>query len=367
MISPLQRHDKLVRATDLDALSCRFNANQRGYFIPQDKYIPEMIRSYQKHLPFCQGYTNLLVNRTLRAAFQEPKLPLINRGTYFRTKSIDIVLDDFISQHGKKCQIISLGSGSDTRAFRTLEKYPDSGVIYHEIDFPESTKIKRAAIVNNSEIMKLIKSGDPIEESAVSSRKEFESLESDFHSSVYHLYGLDLRKLTSSSIEFPHVDTTLPTIIISECVLCYLTPEENVQVLSYWTDLFTSSSPTATMAFLIYEPMSLNDSFGKTMVTNLSGRGITLPTFEKFPDLDSRKQFFTGFGFNNTNVTDLSVIGGYEKEGQSWVTKEEFNRISSLELVDEVEEIKLLLRHYCLIFTGIGQNIRNVDLFKKEG
>ena len=69
------------------------------------------------HLPLCTGYTNMSANRTLRSVFNEQKLPLINRGTYLRTELIDVITQEFIKEF-KKCQVISLGGGSDTRCFR---------------------------------------------------------------------------------------------------------------------------------------------------------------------------------------------------------------------------------------------------------
>lgn len=360
MISPQQRRDKLVRATDLDALSCRYNTNEKGYFNPPDKFVPELIKSYQKYLPYCQGYTNLLANRTIRQAFQEQKLPLINRGTYFRTKSIDIVLQEFVEQYQGLCQVVSLGSGSDTRGFRVLEKYPST--VYHEIDFSESTRIKRAAIESNAEIQNIIGYNSAAAAFPdVTSSGEFLQVPDFLHTSKYHLYGFDLRDLDRKDIEIPfpaHVDTTLPTLVISECVLCYLTPEENARVISYWYRLF-NATPSSTLAFLIYEPMSLNDVFGKTMVSNLLGRGITLPTFEKFPTIESKREFFQDMGFTNVRVTDLSVISGYEAGKETWISNDELQKINRLELIDEIEEIRLLLKHYCLVYAGIGQDLKS--------
>lgn len=352
MISPQERKDKLVRATDLDALSCRFSANNRGYFnTPPDQYIRALITSYQKHLPFCQGYTQLLSNRTLRSVFQDnQKLPLINRGTYFRTRSIDLVVNDFILQHNGQCQIISIGSGSDTRAFRTLKDSPD--VIYHEIDFPESCKIKRAAILEDDTLRDIIgyKEDSTLTDS-ITSKEDFQSYPSDLNTDRYYLYGVDLRELEGSKFSF---DLTLPTLVISECVLCYISLENNARILSFFRDLFKSS----TIAFLIYEPMSLNDSFGSTMTANLSGRGIVLPTFEKLPDLKTRLLFLKECKFLDIKLTDLSEISGYEGDN-SWISPEEIQRIDKLEIIDEIEEIRLLLKHYCLTYAGIGDSFKS--------
>lgn len=335
MFSPQQRHDKLVRATDLDALSCRVNANRRGYFVPADRFVALLVEAYHRHLAQCPGYTALLASRTLKAAFA-PKLPLINRGTYFRTKAIDMVLERFVAQHAA-CQVVLLGSGSDTRAFRTLERHRN--VVYHEIDFGDSTAIKAAAIGASAELRHLVGAG------------EFAALARAIHTDRYHLHGFDLRRLPDDGGGFG-VDASLPTLIISECALCYLTPEENLRVLQYWR-----AQLTGTLGLLVYEPMSLNDAFGRTMVANLGGRGITLPMFDELPTLELRQRYFAQLGFDQIRATDLSVVSGYERGG-AWVDDAEFRRINLLELIDEVEEIRLLLRHYCLVYAGVGDEVR---------
>ncbi|QFZ27409.1 putative leucine carboxyl methyltransferase [Clavispora lusitaniae] len=341
MLSPKEKHDKIIRATDLDALSCRASANRKGYFVPPDIHIDELIRSYQQNLPFCEGYTKLSAGRLLRA-LEEPKFPLINRGTYLRTEAINRVVECFVVAH-PKCQIVSLGGGSDTRCFRVLESKHD--VVYTEIDFPESTKIKKLAVANSPQLQKIV--GSSLSPTVVNSKAEFSALDPSLHTPRYHLVGLDLRTLkeagsANSGLDF--LDPETPTLVISECVLCYLSPEDNEQVISFWKALLRKPS------FVVYEPMALDDAFGETMAQNLRNRGIDLQAFEKFPNLESRKVFFQQLGLASV-LTDMSRVGGYS-EG-SWFGPLDQQRISRLEMIDEVEEIRLLLQHYCLICAGI--------------
>ena len=48
----------------------------------------------------------------------------------------------------------------------------------------------------------------------------------------------------------------------------------------------------------------------------------------------------------------MSCIGGYKRsqEGREWIEHNDMDRINKLELIDEIEEIRLLLEHYCLIY-----------------
>ncbi|CUM64573.1 uncharacterized protein PRCAT00002180001 [Priceomyces carsonii] len=361
MLSPAEKQEKIIRSTDLDALSCRFSANNKSYFAPPDPYIDVLIKSYRSYLHYCAGYSNLSANRTLKSSFGEKKMPLINRGTYFRTKLINLIIDEFIQEFGK-CQIISLGGGSDTRCFHYLA---NSNVTYHEIDFPESAKIKLLAIFGNASLKEIVQyNEDRDRDFEINSKEDFENYESELHTNNYHLYGMDLRQLKDFSIGeakfLPYVNTSLPTLILSECALCYVSPLENEQIVKFWNNFFQKSN--CVLAFLTYEPMSLDDPFGVTMKDNLSKRGINLLTFNEFPTLQSRCDFlFSVCHLKNIRLTDMCDIGGYGNESP-WIDNEELLRINKLELIDEVEEIRLLLKHYCICYGEMSRS--NVKRFK---
>lgn len=346
MISPHERQDKLVRATDLDALACRFSADKQKYFDPPDSNAQLLLKSYEKYLQYCTGYTNLSAGRAIRGVLNEKKLPLINRGTYLRTELIDIVLNEFALEFGH-CQIILLGSGSDTRAFRMLQKY--NKLIYHDIDFPESIKIKKLAVLGSSHLHSILNyTGDASD--GISSREEFNAFEASFHSERYHMHGYDLRNIKNAESvkeSFKQIDFSLPTIVLSECVLCYISPEDNLRIISSFRESF------AQISLLMYEPMSLGDCFGETMTKNLLTRGLTLPTFDAFPNLQLRQAFLRDkCGFPITKLTNMSEVGGYSGNitDRPWLSISELRRISRLEMVDEIEEMKLLFEHYCLCY-----------------
>lgn len=88
--------DGPTRATDNDAAIARLSAVRKGYL--PDPYIAALIP---------------------RAHLQQPRPPLINIGTYLRTRTIDLLLDDWFRLAGRhKVQIVSLGAGSDSRFWR---------------------------------------------------------------------------------------------------------------------------------------------------------------------------------------------------------------------------------------------------------
>lgn len=356
MLSPHEKRDKTIRATDLDALSCRYSANHKKYFQPEDQYIPKLIAAYQGNLQFCSGYTNLSSGRTIRSVFSQQKLPIINRGTYFRTRVIDQMVKAFVGAW-PSTQVISLGGGSDTRCFRLFEEHPEADVRYIEIDFEESAKIKKLAIVNDAALREIVGYVDP--QTTVASRGDFSALHPDIHTDKYHLIGGDLRSLKDGDTKIsPWIDVLRPTIILSECVLCYLTIEDNEGILRYLKSLFSGET---TALFLIYEPMSLNDAFGDTMIQNLSTRGIDLRTFSELATLEQRAKFLKEvIGLDTVRVTDISEVAGYGESLRRWLDDGELARINRLEMIDEVEEIRLLFRHYCLCYGAVG-NFSAVD------
>ncbi|OBA20781.1 S-adenosyl-L-methionine-dependent methyltransferase [Metschnikowia bicuspidata var. bicuspidata NRRL YB-4993] len=341
--------DTVVRATDLDALSCRHSANTKGYFLPADPHVALLVGAYESALQHCDGYTQLAAGRTLRSSFGAPKLPLINRGTYLRTAAIDLVVSLFIAEHGA-CQVVSLGAGSDTRGFRVLQQHP--GVSYTEIDFAESTRIKKLAISRLPALRRLVGAED-LAAIDVNSRADLAAMDPHLHGANYHLVALDLRDLAARGTDaLAFLDSALPTLVVCECVLCYLPPKATVDVLAFWKQSLRH------VAVVVYDPMGLGDAFGAMMAQNLGRRGLDMLSFSMYPDLPARKKLFEEtLGFQ-AHLTDSALIGGYSGSPGPWLGAQEAARVGRLEMIDEVEEIALLLRHYCLIYAEAGLLLR---------
>lgn len=358
MLSPKEKKDKVVRSTDIDALSCRLSANSKGYFDPPDPFIDVLVQSYQKYLKFTSGFSNLSAGRVTRTSFNESKLPIINNGTYLRTRLVDLLIEKFI-QKFEEVQIVSLGGGSDTRVFRLLERYP-TRLRYIEIDFEDSCRIKKLSIVNDSNLSRITNCALP--KLDPTSKEEFQSMNPNFINDRYSLLGIDLRQLPhagspEAELLCSILDKLKPTLILSECVLCYLSEEENTAVVQFWVKMFKESG--TYLSLIMYEPMSLNDSFGETMATNLATRGINLMTFQKYPTLASKVSFLVEeCGLNRAFATDIATVGGYNKTHQQdeWIDSRDRNRIRQLELIDEVEEIVLLFKHYCICFAEYSKS-----------
>ena len=272
-------------------------------------------------------------------------------GTYVRTTGIDRVVDTFISAStGTRQQIISLGAGSDTRYFRLKQKRRKLNMIYHELDFEANTrrKLNQLRSPTFSTPAKALTGLDMQAENVDPAHDGAVLLSPD-----YVIHPQDLRKLPRIKEPLPSVDTTLPTLIISECCLVYLPPDDADAVLQYFSDLFPATTP---LAIAIYEPVRPHDHFGKRMISNLASRGLQLQTLERYHDLMQQAGRLKSYGFVDT----LQPPGGGAAAADvdfiwhKWISSDEKERVEALEWMDEVEEFVLLAKHYCIAWGWRG-------------
>lgn len=282
-------------------------------------------------------------------------------GTYVRTAAIDGLVDRFLgSDQTRPRQIISLGAGSDTRFFRLKERFPDISLIYHEFDFAVNTaaKIKQMQMPSFVECAKSRCDIDLLSDntSPPTGHAQQETLLLRGDQSLYRLHPLDLRALTKrgrSRLQIEqdfsqmgiHLD--VPTLLLSECCLIYLPPEDADAVLSYFTSAF---SPATSVGVIVYEPIRPHDAFGRTMVSNLTARGIHLQTLNAHDSLTAQRERMRKHGFGSTVGSGAQGAEAADVDfvWQAWIDGKEKERVENLEWMDEVEEWKLLARHYCV-------------------
>ncbi|CAM9216742.1 unnamed protein product [Pylaiella littoralis] len=161
----------------------------------------------------------------------------------------------------------------------------------------------------------------------------------------YKLVGADLRD--SAALEEALIsagaDFSAPTIFLAECVLVYMEPAESAALLQWCGSIFRDSLVAA------YEMTSPHDAFGKMMKQNIQRMGCLLPGFEPYPSLLSQEERFKLAGWDAARATDmLSVF-------QNFLDPGEVRRITKIEMLDEVEEWELIMRHYCLVVAARGQ------------
>lgn len=164
--------------------------------------------------------------------------------------------------------------------------------------------------------------------------------------SQYWCHGLDLRELAKPDMApIAGLRTDVPTLLISECCLCYLEVAEASKAIEY----FTSRIPC--LSLVIYEPIHPKDPFGKQMVSNLAARHIRMPTLEEFADTNKQEGRLRDAGFDS--VHSLTI----ERIWEDWVSIEEKERVDGLEGLDEVEEWNLLAGHYSISWGWRGLNL----------
>lgn len=336
---PQVARDDVIKGTDDDAIISKLSAVNLGYL--DDPFV--------KHF----------VKRPSR------RPPLINRGSYLRTRSLDTFTEQFIksdtnqsstttaaplesvitqsaSTHsptttattttpaavaGIKKQIVSLGCGSDTRYF----KFKANGLSVHkyfEIDFPESTAKKAAVIKKNKAFTDII--GDPDLKLGLGG--------TEIYSKDYCLLSGDLREFTESivpKLKAQGFDTSLPTLFLSECVLIYIQPGDSDAIVN-WVGTNMDAS-----LFVVYEQINPADAFGAMMLRNLRARQIELPGIHAYPSLKSQEERFTSRGWQAAQAVNMNRL-------HESLSEQEMKRISSLEIFDEVEEWQLLADHYCV-------------------
>ena len=207
-------------------------------------------------------------------------------------------------------------------------------LIYHELDFPITTIAKISAIQKTPPLL-----------SVLSDSPEISVDNSNLHSKSYNIHALDLRDLaTADASSWPSLRNLrhdVPTLILSECCLVYLLPSLSARILStFATRIVPAPTP---LALILYEPIHPHDPFGRTMVSNLSRRGIVLESLENYHDLTAQRRRLKDAEFSS-GQEGMSVLECWN----NWVGEEEKERVAKCEMVDEVEEWELLAGHYSI-------------------
>ncbi|KAH6688063.1 leucine carboxyl methyltransferase [Plectosphaerella plurivora] len=309
--------DHAIQGTDDDAAVSRLSAVHLGYLDD----------------PFAQHFVQANAYESQR------RLPIINRGTYTRTRALDQLIDSFLSgarpsesdasSQAPERQIISLGAGTDTRIFRLLSRQSGPALIYHELDFPESVRKKSSIVRGNSGLQGII--GHPVIEDcgSWSCRPPV--------GGEYYCHAIDLRDplpkdINASPLKGLKLD--VPTLLISECCLCYLEPT----LAGVVVDWFAARIPS--LSAILYEPIQPDDSFGRMMISNLAQRRIRLPTLTTYPTPDHEKRRLLDAGFAEAGALTVREIW------DTWFPPSEKERVDGLEGLDELEEWHMLADHY---------------------
>ena len=240
-------------------------------------------------------------------------------------------------------QIISLGIGFDTFSLTLLKQnIPSLSLI--EVDF-ENIMFQKAKVIFSKKILNEFPS-IPRKPSLASYRcnggYQFDSL---------HLISSDIRNSNEllNTLRGINVDPSIPTLILTECVLVYLekTHTENL--------CFTLSSFFHNVIWVSYDMVSPHDAFGRVMGTNIQTAGYRIPGFFQYPSIESQYHRFLDTGWHHAR--SCTMLEAYN----TVISAEKRKEANKKELFDEIEEWNLLMSHYCLTIAIKESNTNNLS------
>jgi [phosphatase 2A protein]-leucine-carboxy methyltransferase len=355
------RNDVDIQSTDTDAAVSRLSAVSMGYL--DDPFASLFVNGPgTRRLPIINRGKYLIPTVLYFSDFSN-----ISRvGTYTRTTALDILINAFISQdagEAEACspnrQIISLGAGTDTRYFRLRANNKHHNIVYHEFDFPSVCNRKLQLVGSKESVSGQDKTVRLFSQQNTSMGEDQEegqwgfALAENGDDIRFCCHPLDLRRLpytpSMKSLQyFQGLRPDLPTLVISECCLCYLEVDNAKDVMDWFAERISS------LGILLYEPIGVDDSFGQMMVSNLAARNITMPTVRVFKSLADQKQRMSALLYKTANEGECHEAQTVERIWEQWVSPEEKERVDNLEGLDEVEEWQMLARHYAVVWGWRG-------------
>jgi O-methyltransferase involved in polyketide biosynthesis len=303
--------------TAYDSIDCKYQSSVLRYF--EDRNLAKIHEELVKN-----GLTT------------KKRPPIINKGYYLRVSIFQIMMSKFIEcwkDHIEGCQLVYLGCGYDS----TPLNYSSSGrnIRVYEVDFQEVTRRK-------TEIYNTIvgTSGSAFEQNSDKSVSQYKALNHSLITGDLNDVDTLINLLTAQNMDF-----SIPTLIITECVLPYLSPDSIFGLISRFSSLFQR------IAWISYDMFNLQDNFGKVMIRNITGSGVPLPGATVFPSKNDEINFFLSHGWDSCHCSSLLEL--YNNE----ISAETKRRMSGIEQLDEIEEWNLILHHYSFFVASKGMQL----------
>ena len=268
------------------------------------------------------------------SAFDGSPGPLINRGQYARVAAIGSIVEQFLAATaGSPSQIVSLGAGYDTMYWQ-LHAANAAPRLYVELDQDEVVQRKCAMISTKPALKRALEPGADarVTPSGVTGGPDAEA-------GGYRLLSCNLNSVEQleKALASAGWSASEPTLVIAECVLVYLVPDASKAILDFF-----GRQCSGGCVFVGYEMIGPDDPFGRTMLDNLRRRGCPLLGLPAVPDCKAQESRSLSCGFTRAEAMD--VLAYYEKV----VGPKERQRVNKIEMLDELEEWRMLLTHYCV-------------------
>lgn len=305
-----------LQQTDIQSLQSRIISIKKLSLVnSSNKEYSELLSLYEKYLDFKDPQCPILSPfakklRKVKRALHSPVVqesPIITLGTMLRILSVDESLEAQMSKVGpENLQIISFGAGSDLRFQQN--RYSHCANIL-ELDFKDTVDFKRKCFPPRDNLTYI---------------------------------ECDITKVeTVKSLLLPLLKENTHTVILMECLLCYLPIEVADSYFTFFNVIFTQKE-TNFLHYVIYDPVSLSkgDSFTRIMFDNLSKfNHLQLNSLKEIDTLDAYLARFRNdkLHFNCKSLWEY-VYSRKDKDD-----------LFKLCLIDEFEELRLLLSHYIIL------------------
>ncbi|XP_006819091.1 tRNA wybutosine-synthesizing protein 4-like [Saccoglossus kowalevskii] len=303
------RNDTAVQGTNDNSIVSKCSMATQGYF--KDDYL------------------KLFVGKSSRRS------PLINRGYYIRAKAVDHIVNKYLQlENEKNKQIVSLGAGFDAAYFRLKHSGCLNKCVYIEVDFVHVAQRKSIIIESKHELSSLIDTplqADPSNGIVLKSES-------------YNLLGIDMTKLDElySALVLCGIDFSLPTLLLSECVITYMSVCSSNALITWAAKMFHNS------IFVNYEQILPDDAFGIVMQNHFRLLGSPLKAIQTYSTTEKQQHRYETLGWNVAMVTDMNAFY------YNVLSLSERQRIEKLELFDEFEEWHLKCAHYVVVCSYQG-------------
>jgi tRNA wybutosine-synthesizing protein 4 len=221
-------------------------------------------------------FTRYFVHEPLRRG------PLMNRGTFARVTAVRGLIRRFLAGDplpgdgtepaGCRRQVVSLGAGFDTAAFCMQAEGALEGAAYYELDFPDVVRQKARVIAVTPQLLFSLAGDQAPDAVDIDAEHGSVTASAGARRGRYCLRSADLRELdqVAETLEAAGLLSTLPTLLVAECVLIYMEPRHSDAIISWAAKTFSCA------AFVNYEQICPNDNFGRMMVSNIASRGCPL-------------------------------------------------------------------------------------------
>jgi [phosphatase 2A protein]-leucine-carboxy methyltransferase len=358
-----------IIATSDDAILAKLSAMQNGYY--EDPFLPyfaqgassissaNLSESIQSSSTLKDGSRGKRIPRPQSSGLQHQ--PVIRRGTHARVCVMDYSISAFLelTKDCNETQVVILGSGKDTTYLRSqcnlLHQKSEvmrikGNTVWYEIDHGIVIQ-KKLSLLQSCPLFDFsyqsigntyLNDGSFI----ISPKSIKTALGQDKHHGILepcHLVTYDLRNsfhdLIDILIQRHGFKTDVNTLFVMECVQMYLSESDSRSILSTITRLCEAPS------LVIFDPIIQNDQFGQVMANNLVRAGVADPnmsllnTRNLFSQINKLRQ--GGFQY----VRGCDFYDAYE----SVLTNADRKKANSVEMLDEVEEWILIMKHYCLM------------------